>query len=57
MGSEEFAYRLLEEKQIAVVPGNAFGVGGEGYIRIACTLSEEKLIEAAREIVRFADSL
>jgi len=53
--SEEFAYKLLEEKHIAVVPGNAFNRAGEGYIRIACTLSEIKLIEAAEQIVAFAD--
>ena len=55
--SEEFAYKLLDEKHIAVVPGNAFNTAGEGYIRIACTLSEEKLVAAAKEIVAFADSL
>ena len=48
---------LLEEKHIAVVPGNAFNKAGEGYIRIACTLSREKLIDAARQIVEFADRL
>lgn len=57
LSSEEFAYRLLDEKHIAIVPGNAFNNAGEGYIRIACTLSEEKLIAAAKEIVAFADSL
>ena len=55
--SEEFAYKLLEEKHIAVVPGNAFNKAGEGYIRIACTLSEEKLVAAAKQIVAFADGL
>ena len=55
--SEEFAYKLLEEKHIAVVPGNAFNRAGEGYIRIACTLSTEKLVDAAKEIVSFVDSL
>ena len=55
LSSEEFAYRLLDEKHIAVVPGNTFNKAGEGYIRIACTLSEEKLVEAAKEIVCFAD--
>lgn len=53
--SEEFAYRLLEEEHIAVVPGNAFNKAGEGYIRIACTLSEEKLVAAAKRIVKFAE--
>ncbi len=57
LSSEEFAYKLLEEKHIAVVPGNAFNKAGEGYIRIACTLSEEKLVAAAKEIVEFADGL
>ena len=57
LGSEEFAYRLLEQKHIAVVPGNAFNRAGEGYIRIACTLSTEKLVDAAKEIVSFVDSL
>lgn len=55
--AEAFAYRLLEEKHIAVVPGNAFNKAGEGYIRIACTLSEEKLTAAAKEIVAFANGL
>lgn len=55
--SEEFAYKLLEEKHIAVVPGNAFNKAGEGYIRVACTLSEEKLVLAAKEMVDFADTL
>lgn len=55
--SEEFAYKLLDEKHIAVVPGNAFNKAGEGYIRIACTLSEEKLVDAAKEIVDFVNNL
>lgn len=55
--SEDFAYRLLDEKHIAVVPGIAFNKAGEGYIRIACTLSEEKLIAAAKDIVAFVEDL
>lgn len=57
LSSEEFAYRLLDAKHIALVPGNAFNKAGEGYIRIACTLSEEKLVAAAREIVDFVEHL
>lgn len=57
ISSEEFAYRLLEQKHIAVVPGNAFNTAGEGYIRIACTLSEEKLVAAAKQIVDFANNV
>lgn len=55
LSSEDFAYGLLEEKHVAVVPGNAFNRAGEGYIRIACTLEEETLVAAARAIVDFAD--
>ena len=57
LSSEEFAYKLLDEKHIAVVPGNAFNKAGEGYIRIACMLSEEKLVAAAKEIVEFANKI
>ena len=55
--SEEFAYRLLDEKHIAVVPGNAFNKAGEGYIRIACTLCTQKLVDAAKQIVDFVENL
>lgn len=57
LSSEQFAYRLLEEKHIAVVPGNAFNKAGEGYIRIACNLDKEILVKAAKTIADFADDL
>ena len=41
--SEEFAMKLLEEKQVVVVPGDAFGEYGEGYIRISFATSMEQL--------------
>src|SRR5699024_5363417 len=39
MTSEEFASRLLEEERVAVVPGDAFGACGEGYVRISYAYS------------------
>ena len=57
LSSEDFAYKLLEQKQVATVPGNAFNKAGEGYIRIACTLTEEKLVDAANRILSFVESL
>lgn len=57
LSSEAFAWKLLEDKHIAVVPGNAFNHAGEGYIRIACTRSTEKLVAAARQIVEFVNAL
>ncbi|AGK61847.1 Aspartate/tyrosine/aromatic aminotransferase [Archaeoglobus sulfaticallidus PM70-1] len=57
LSSEEFAERLLLEKNVAVVPGNAFGESGEGYIRCAYAVSMDKLREAADRISEFVNSL
>ncbi len=57
LSSEEFAKRLLFERKVAVVPGNAFGDCGEGYIRCAYAVNMEKLKEAAERIVEFVELL
>jgi aspartate/methionine/tyrosine aminotransferase len=44
--SAEISKRILEEAHVLVVPGNAFGKSGEGYIRIACTVNVDKLRDA-----------
>lgn len=44
--SEEAADLFLKEAHVLVLPGNAFGRCGEGYVRIACTVGVEKLGEA-----------
>ena len=41
--SNEVAKRLLEEAHVLVLPGNAFGECGEGYIRIAMTVGIDKI--------------
>ena len=46
--SEEFAERLLFEEKVAVVPGTAFGAGGEGYVRCSYATAIDK-IEVALE--------
>ena len=51
--SEEFATRLLEEEELAVVPGSAFGECGEGFIRISYAYSINELKEALSRIERF----
>lgn len=43
LSSKEFAYRLLEEGGVAVVPGDAFSEFGEGHIRISYACSQETL--------------
>ena len=50
--SQGFARRLLLEQGVAVLPGAALGGGGEGFYRIALTVSEERLREAAGRIGR-----
>lgn len=51
--SQEIADRLLEEAQVAVVPGSAFGDHGEGFIRISFACSIEKVKEGMQSIARF----
>lgn len=46
LSSVQLAEMLLKEARVAVVPGSAFGPGGEGYIRLAVTLGVERMKEA-----------
>ena len=55
--SDEFCERLLIEKKVAVVPGTAFGVGGEGFIRASYCYSTEHIIEALERIKQFVKEL
>ena len=51
--SEEFCQKLLEEKHVAVVPGNAFGESGEGFVRISYCYSLKHITEALGRIGEF----
>ena len=53
MTSDEFATKLLKEEKLAVVPGNAFGDSGEGFIRISYAYSIDRLREALDRIEHF----
>lgn len=53
MDDETFAETLLREESVAVVPGNAFGPGGEGFVRACYATSYEKIEEALRRMERF----
>lgn len=55
MSSEEFAERLLTEEKVAVVPGNAFGESGEGFIRCSYAYSIDSIEEALVRIARFVE--
>lgn len=53
MDGETFAQKLLEEERVAVVPGSAFGAGGEGYVRCSYATAYEKIEEALRRMEKF----
>ena len=55
--SEEFCQRLLESKHVAVVPGPAFGQGGEGFVRASYCYSTDHIKEALRRIGEFLEEL
>ncbi|WP_291632984.1 aminotransferase class I/II-fold pyridoxal phosphate-dependent enzyme [Clostridium sp.] len=57
MSSEEFCSRLLYEGKVAVVPGSAFGLGGEGFIRISYSYSLEVLKEGIDRMEKWIESL
>lgn len=53
MTSDEFAWTLLKEEQVACIPGPAFGLGGEGYVRMCYATAKDKLEEALERMGRF----
>lgn len=55
--SEAFCERMLKEAKVAAVPGNAFGEGGEGYIRISYSYSLENLKNALDRIEEWSSHL
>lgn len=57
MGSEQFCERLLREKHVAVVPGNAFGEAGEGFVRISYSYSLKHITEAMDRMEAFLNQL
>ncbi len=57
MTSDEFATRLLQEEELAVVPGTAFGDCGEGFLRISYAYSIDELREAMKRLAAFIGRL
>jgi aminotransferase len=53
MDDETFCQKLLEEERVAIVPGNSFGPGGEGFARACYATAYEKIEEALRRIESF----
>ena len=57
LSSNDFCMRLLEAERVAVVPGDAFGESGEGFVRISYSYSVNHLLEALKRIDRFLKTL
>ena len=57
LSSEEFCDRFLEKEHVAVIPGSAFGPGGEGFVRACYAASMKDLAEALERLGRFLESL
>jgi aminotransferase len=57
LSSEEFCKRLIYAERVAVVPGNAFGDCGEGFVRVAYSNSIQNITEALKRIKHFVDGL
>ncbi len=57
MTSDEFCERLLYAKKVAIVPGTAFGLGGEGFVRASYCYSTDHIREALRRIGEFLKEL
>ena len=51
--SEEFCEKLLDEENLALVPGNAFGEAGEGYVRISYAYSLDEIKQALAKLENF----
>ncbi len=53
MSGDEFAMKLLEEEEVAMVPGEAFGVSGAGFMRASYATSYEKIEEVLNRLESF----
>ncbi len=55
--SDEFCEQLIRRKKVAVIPGTAFGTGGEGHVRVSYSYSLKHIKEALRRIGEFVEEL
>jgi aminotransferase len=53
LDDQAFAQRLLAEERVAVVPGSAFGAGGEGFVRCSYATKYEEIEKALERIEKF----
>jgi arginine:pyruvate transaminase len=57
LSGENFARRLMQEHNVVTMPGESFGTCGKGHLRVALTVDEIQIAEAAKRIVALSNSL
>ena len=57
LSSDEFCEKLLSSEKIALVPGNAFGASGEGFVRASYAYSADHIKKALEGVKRFLERL
>ncbi|HMT13526.1 MAG TPA: aminotransferase class I/II-fold pyridoxal phosphate-dependent enzyme, partial [Aestuariivirga sp.] len=57
LSGQDFALGLLQAEGVVTMPGESFGAGGAGHLRVALTVDDDQMGEAARRICRYANSL
>jgi arginine:pyruvate transaminase len=57
LSGEVFAMRLLQEENVSVMPGEAFGAAGAGHVRIGLVADDALIADAAARMARFASRL
>ncbi|MCD8375688.1 MAG: aminotransferase class I/II-fold pyridoxal phosphate-dependent enzyme [Oscillospiraceae bacterium] len=57
LSSDEFCERFLRQEEVAVIPGTAFGPGGEGFVRCCYAVSMQNLGEAMNRLEHFLNTL
>lgn len=55
--SKDFCLTVLEEANVWMIPGSTYGQNGEGYVRIACTQSTERIVEAMDRLKKFMSNV
>ncbi len=57
LSGEDFARKLLTEHNVVTMPGESFGACGAGHLRVALTVDEKQVAEAAKRIAALAEKL
>ncbi len=57
MSGEAFAYALLDQRDIGVMPGESFGTAAAGHIRVALTTDDDSLVAALKTLAGFAQDM